>query len=61
MERFIDYATSEQMDSKYVRIKPIDTDSVRRTFQDFSLDDDRYRISPRDFEPSIPVDDTYEI
>ncbi|MFN8608568.1 MAG: hypothetical protein U0931_13605 [Vulcanimicrobiota bacterium] len=60
MERFVDYATGDQMDSKYVRIKPIDTDSIRHTFQDFSLDDDRYRIHPRDFVLPSPIDDTYE-
>lgn len=61
MERFVEYAQGGQMDSKYVRIKPIDTSSIRDTFQDFSLDDDRYRISPRHLEPSVPMDDTYDI
>ena len=60
MERFIDYATNDQLDSKYVRIKPIDTASIRHTFQDFSLDDDRYRIFPRNLEPSVPIGDTYD-
>ncbi len=61
MERFVEYAQGGQMDSKYVRIKPIDTRSIRHTFQDFSLDNDRYRIHPRHLEPSILIDDTYDI
>ena len=61
MERFIDYATGDQLDSKYVRIKPIDADSIRHTFQDFSLDNDRYRIQARDLGLPNPIDDTYDM
>jgi len=61
MERFIDYATGDQMDSHYIRIKPIDARSVRHTFHDFSLDDDRYRIHPRYPGPSIPLLDSYDV
>lgn len=60
IERFVDYATGDQLDSKYVRINPIDTDSIRHTFQDFSLDNDRYRRYSWGIELTDPIYDTYE-
>lgn len=59
-ERFVEYAQGGQMDSKYVRVKPLETRSVKHTFQDFSLNDDRYRIYPSGFDRSEPVPDTNE-
>jgi hypothetical protein len=44
IERFVDYVNSDQMDSHYVRVKPLPVDDFRRTFHGFDFDTDRYRI-----------------
>ena len=61
IERFVGYAEGGQMDSKYVRVKPLETRSLKHTFHDFSLNNDTYHIHRRDIEPHIPPPDTYDI
>ena len=43
IERFIEYAESDQMDQHYVRVQPLPVEKFRHTFHDLDSKPDRYR------------------